>query len=237
MGTSHSTKITTQTNSSNITFLNSFHRSSSIENMKFSIISTFVLLGSALAAPAPVQKRGVTESIGLIVNTLNNTVTTNLGQINGLVSGVQQNVEASVQVAAQVGADFQAIAAALTTAAAGITAATTAGIGGVAGQAIGLTNDQIRALTQSVRDAQALIQNIRATITLTATNLTPAALATIRAEIDAAMAAIAPFTGPLTTFAQAVSAARLGLGIVVTGLNAAVTGLTSILTGFLGGIL
>ena len=58
-------------------------------------------------------------------------------------------------------------------AAAGITAATTAGIGGVAGQAIGLTNDQIRALTQSVRDAQALIQNIRATITLTATNLTP----------------------------------------------------------------
>lgn len=50
--------------------------------MKFSIISTFVLLGSALAAPAPVQKRGVTESIGLIVTTLNNTVTTNLGQIS-----------------------------------------------------------------------------------------------------------------------------------------------------------
>ncbi|PVH74111.1 hypothetical protein DL98DRAFT_605673 [Cadophora sp. DSE1049] len=205
--------------------------------MKFSVIFTFVLLGSALAAPAPVQNRGVTESVGLIVNTLNNTVTTNLNQINGLVAGVQNNVDASLQVAAQVGANFAAIAAALNEATAGITAATTAGIGGVAGQAIGLTNAQIMALTQSVRDAQALIQAISATITLTTTNLAPVALATIKNEINAATAAVAPFVGPLTTFANAVVAARFGLGIVVTGLQGAITGLGGILTNLLGGLL
>ncbi|KAH7410585.1 hypothetical protein BKA64DRAFT_703699 [Cadophora sp. MPI-SDFR-AT-0126] len=205
--------------------------------MKFSAVSTIVLLGSALAAPAPVQKKGVTESIGLIINTLNNTVTTNLNQINGLVAGVKNNVDASLQVAAQVGADYAAIAAALTEAAAGITAATTTGVGGVAGQAIGLTNAQIMALTQSVKDAQALIQAINATVTLTATNLAPVALATIQNEINAVMAAAAPFVGPLTTFANAVVAARFGLGIVVTGLQGAVTGLAGILTNLLGGLL
>ncbi|KAK0120296.1 hypothetical protein ONS95_011702 [Cadophora gregata] len=208
-----------------------------IDKIQFSAITTFALLGSALAAPAPIEQRGLTESVGLIVDTLNATVTQNLGQITNLVSGVKNNVEASVQVAAQVGADFQAIAAALTTAAQGITAATVTGIGGLSGQLLLLSDTQIKALAASLAEAQALVKQIGVTITLTTTNLAPIALQTIQAELDAAAAAVIPFVGPLTKFATAVANAQLGLSAAVTGLQKAVIGLVGILGNLLAGLL
>ncbi|CZS89674.1 uncharacterized protein RAG0_00976 [Rhynchosporium agropyri] len=207
--------------------------------MKLSILSSFMLFGSILAAPASteIEKRGDTvTSVGSIIATLQNTVQTNVNDITLLTSTIRGNVEASAQVVAKVSADFDAIAAAFAQATKDIVATTAFGVGGVITGIGGITDVQIANLTGALKATIALLSQIQAAVTITASNLSPAAQAAIKDEVNAVYAAILPFVAPLTIFASAVAAARVSVSLVVTGLRTAITGLLTVASGFTAGI-
>jgi len=195
-----------------------------------------MLFGSILATPAPLENRAVTDSISSIVNTLEQTVLANTNNISTLVETVKNDVNASVQVVAQINADLAGIRDALAAATGNIVTTTVGGLGGILTSLRGLTDAQIASLTGALNQVAALIRQIRLIITVTSTNLTPDLQAAISDELAAVEGALLPLITPLTIFATAVAAARLGLGVAVTGLKSAVSGLLSVVSGLLAGL-
>jgi len=140
---------------------------------------------------------------------------------------IKDNVGAQIIVEAQalVKANYQAIAQGLAASTTTIVSVTTGAAGGVAAQAIGLTNQQIATLTASVLVVIDIVENIGATVTVTVTDLTPALRATFQSEINATKAAINPFVSPVLLFAGAVRAANVGGSATITGLDNAIVNL------------
>ncbi|KAF5613899.1 uncharacterized protein FSUBG_511 [Fusarium subglutinans] len=195
--------------------------------MKF--LSLLTLTSFATASPFRRQQT-VTGTIRSSVNTLSDATAVTLNQINDNVALIKNNVDAQVIVEAQalLKANYQAIAQGLATSTTTIVSVTTGAAGGVAAQAIGLTNQQIVTLTASVNAVINILENIGATVTITVTDLTPALRATFQSEINAVKAAINPFVSPVFLFAAAVRAANVGGSATITGLDNAIVNLVRV---------
>ncbi|KAK9416787.1 hypothetical protein SUNI508_09485 [Seiridium unicorne] len=217
--------------------------------MKFLQVLGYVTLALALPSPAPLNddlvfekldKRANTAS-GVIVNQIGTLITaanTDISNINTALATIRQNTNAAavVQAQATVKANYQAILNAIKAATNAIATATTGAAGGVAGSVVGLSQAEVTQLINSVNQAVTLFKNIQATLTVTATNLTPAAQAAISAELSSLRAAVQPFSAPITTFAQFVAAASVTARLTVSGLGAAVKGLAAIATTIAQGV-
>ncbi|KAH7490932.1 hypothetical protein IWW34DRAFT_744424 [Fusarium oxysporum f. sp. albedinis] len=192
--------------------------------MKF--LSLLTLASFATASPFRRQQT-VTGTIKSSVDTLSDATLVTLNQINDNVQLIKDNVDAQIIVEAQalLKANYQAIAQGLATSTTTIVSVTTGAAGGVAAQAIGLTNQQIVTLTVVIRLVIDILENLGATITVTVTDLTPALRATFQAEINAVKAAINPFVSPVLLFAAAVRAANVGGSATITGLDNAIVNL------------
>ncbi|KAF5534311.1 hypothetical protein FMEXI_11366 [Fusarium mexicanum] len=192
--------------------------------MKF--LSLITLASFATASPFR-RQQSVTGTIKSSVDTLSDASLVTLNQINDNVALIKNNVDAQVIVEAQalLKANYQAIAQGLTTSTTTIVSVTTGAAGGVAAQAIGLTNQQIVTLTASVNLVINIVENLGATVTVTVTDLTPALRATFQSEINAVKAAINPFVSPVLLFAAAVRAANVGGSATITGLDNAIVNL------------
>ncbi|EXK41221.1 hypothetical protein FOXG_02316 [Fusarium oxysporum f. sp. lycopersici 4287] len=192
--------------------------------MKF--LSLLTLASFATASPFRRQQT-VTGTIKSSVDTLSDASLVTLNQINDNVQLIKDNVDAQIIVEAQalLKANYQAIAQGLATSTTTIVGVTTGAAGGVAAQAIGLTNQQIVTLTVVIRLVIDILENLGATITVTVTDLTPALRATFQAEINAVKAAINPFVSPVLLFAAAVRAANVGGSATITGLDNAIVNL------------
>ncbi|KAF5578986.1 hypothetical protein FPCIR_11346 [Fusarium pseudocircinatum] len=192
--------------------------------MKF--LSLITLASFATASPFRRQQT-VTGTIKSSVDTLSDASLVTLNQINDNVALIKNNVDAQVIVEAQalLKANYQAIAQGLTASTTTIVSVTTGAAGGVAAQAIGLTNQQIVTLTAAINLIIQIFENIEATVTITITDLTPALRATFQSEINAVKAAINPFLSPVLLFAAAVRAANVGGSATITGLDNAIVNL------------
>ncbi|EWY97784.1 hypothetical protein FOYG_02547 [Fusarium oxysporum NRRL 32931] len=192
--------------------------------MKF--LSLLTLASFATASPFRRQQT-VTGTIKSSVDTVSDASLVTLNQINDNVQLIKDNVDAQIIVEAQalLKANYQAIAQGLATSTTTIVSVTTGAAGGVAAQAIGLTNQQIVTLTVVIRLVIDILENLGATITVTVTDLTPALRATFQAEINAVKAAINPFVSPVLLFAAAVRAANVGGSATITGLDNAIVNL------------
>ncbi|KAM0562041.1 hypothetical protein ACHAPJ_002483 [Fusarium lateritium] len=194
--------------------------------MKFLNLITFASL--ALATPLRRQQT-VTGTIQASVNTLSNGTLATVNQIilDDAVVAIKGNVGATVIVQLQgaLRANYQAIAQALIQSTTNIAGVTTGAVGGIAGQALGLTDQQIIQLTAALRTAIEIVEGIGAAVSVTATDLSPALRATFQGEIDAVKAALNPFITPLVLFATAVRNASVGASAAITGLDNAITNL------------
>ncbi|KAJ4268809.1 hypothetical protein NW762_002879 [Fusarium torreyae] len=186
--------------------------------MKFLSLITFASF--ALATPLRRQQT-VTGTIEGSIDTLQKAITANTNAINEAVLTIKDNVgaEAVVKAQAAIKANYQAIAQALTSATQTIVGVTTGAAGGVIGQAQGLTQQQIVQLTKAVQSVIDSLEDIGATISVTATDLTPEVRAVFQSEIDAVKAALNPFIKPFILFAQAVTSLSVGGSVAITGLN------------------
>ncbi|KAF5640631.1 hypothetical protein F52700_3782 [Fusarium sp. NRRL 52700] len=195
--------------------------------MKF--LSLLTLASFATASPFRRQQT-VTGTIKSSVDTLSGASVVTLNQIDDNVALIKNNVDAQVIVEAQalLKANYQAIAQGLATSTTTIVSVTTGAAGGVVGQAIGLTNQQIVTLTAAVNVVIEIIENIGATVTITVTDLTPALRATFQSEINAVKTAINPFVSPVFLFAAAVRAANVGGSATITGLDNAIVNLVRV---------
>ncbi|KLP05235.1 uncharacterized protein Y057_13607 [Fusarium fujikuroi] len=193
-------------------------------NTKF--LSLLTLASFAAASPFRRQQT-VTGTIKSSVDTVSSSSLVTLNEIDNNVALIKNNVDAQLIVQAQalVKANYQAIAQGLAASTTTIVSVTTGAAGGVAGQAIGLTNQQIATLTASILIVIDIIENIGATVTVTVTDLTPALRATFQAEINAVKAAVNPFVSPVLLFAAAVRAANVGGSATITGLDNAIVNL------------
>ncbi|KAH7267587.1 uncharacterized protein BKA55DRAFT_534356 [Fusarium redolens] len=192
--------------------------------MKF--LSLLTLASFATASPFRRQQT-VTGTIKSSVDTLSGSFVVTLNEINDNVLLIKNNVDAQVIVEAQalLKTNYEAIAQGLATSTTRIVSVTTGAAGGVAGQAIGLTNQQIVTLTASILVVIDIVENIGATVSVTVTDLTPALRATFQAEINAVKAALNPFISPVLLFAAAVRAANAGGSATITGLDNAIVNL------------
>ncbi|KAF5711652.1 hypothetical protein FGLOB1_4910 [Fusarium globosum] len=192
--------------------------------MKF--LSLLTLASFATASPFRRQQT-VTGTIKSSVGTVSSSSLVTLNEIDDNVLLIKNNVDTQVVVQAQalVKANYQAIAQGLAGSTTTIVSVTTGAAGGVAGQAIGLTNQQIATLTASILVVIDIVENIGATVTVTVTDLTPALRATFQAEINAVKAALNPFINPFLVFAAAVRAASVGGSATITGLDNAIVNL------------
>ncbi|KAF5539974.1 hypothetical protein FPHYL_12177 [Fusarium phyllophilum] len=192
--------------------------------MKF--LSLLTLASFATASPFRRQQT-VTGTIKSSVDTLSSSSTVTLNQIDDNVELIKNNVDAQViaQIQADLKANYQAILQGLAASTTTIVSVTTGAAGGVAGQAIGLTNQQIVTLTGSILVVIDIVENIGATVSVTVTDLTPALRATFQSEINAVKAALNPFISPVLLFAAAVRAANIGGSAAVTGLDNAIVNL------------
>ncbi|SCO17560.1 probable 2-isopropylmalalate synthase [Fusarium fujikuroi] len=183
---------------------------------------------ASFAAASPFRRQQtVTGTIKSSVDTVSSSSLVTLNEIDNNVALIKNNVDAQLIVQAQalVKANYQAIAQGLAASTTTIVSVTTGAAGGVAGQAIGLTNQQIATLTASILIVIDIIENIGATVTVTVTDLTPALRATFQAEINAVKAAVNPFVSPVLLFAAAVRAANVGGSATITGLDNAIVNL------------
>ncbi|RKL41121.1 hypothetical protein BFJ72_g6016 [Fusarium proliferatum] len=192
--------------------------------MKF--LSLLTLASFATASPFRRQQT-VTGTIKSSVDTVSSSSLVTLNEIDDNVLLIKNNVDAQVVVQAQalVKANYQAIAQGLAGSTTTIVSVTTGAAGGVAVQAIDLTNQQIATLTASLLVVIDIVENIGATVTVTVTDLTPALRATFQAEINAVKAALNPFISPVLLFAAAVRAASVGGSATITGLDNAIVNL------------
>ncbi|KAG5749265.1 hypothetical protein H9Q69_009206 [Fusarium xylarioides] len=192
--------------------------------MKF--LSLLTLASFATASPFRRQQT-VTGTIKSSVDTLSSSSTVTLNQIDDNVALIRNNVDAQViaQIQADLKANYQAILQGLAASTTTIVSVTTGAAGGVAGQAIGLTNQQIVTLTASILVVIDIVENIGATVSVTVTDLTPALRATFQSEINAVKTALNPFISPVLLFAAAVRAANIGGSAAITGLDNAIVNL------------
>ncbi|KAF5659069.1 hypothetical protein FHETE_9564 [Fusarium heterosporum] len=188
---------------------------------------TLITIASFAVASPLARQQTVTGTISNSISIFSNTVPAILDQIDDSVVAIKANTDAAVvvQLQALVEANFEAIAQALNTSTTNIVAVTTGAVGGVAAQAIGLTQAQIVQLTASLQATIIVLQQIRATVSVTITDLTPALRATFQAEIDAVIQTLGPFIRPLLLFAVAVRSAAVTVNVVITGLDAAIANL------------
>ncbi|KAF9770573.1 hypothetical protein IL306_011856 [Fusarium sp. DS 682] len=189
-------------------------------------LSLLTLASLATASPFRRQQT-VTGTIKSSVDTLSDSSVVTINEINDGVLLIKNNVDAQVivEVQAALKANYEAIAQGLTTSTTKIVSVTTGAAGGVAVQAIGLTNQQIVTLTASLLVVIEILENIGATITVTVTDLTPALRATFESEIAAVKDALNPFISPLFLFAAAVRAVNVAGSATITGLDNAIVNL------------
>ncbi|EMT64190.1 hypothetical protein ACKRZS_014047 [Fusarium odoratissimum] len=192
--------------------------------MKF--FSLLTLASFATASPFRRQQT-VTGTIKSSVDTLSGSSVVTLNEINDNVILIKNNVDAQViaQIQADLKANYEVIAQGLANSTTRIVSVTTGAAGGVAFQAIGLTNQQIVTLTASILVVIDIVENIGATVSVTVTDLTPALRATFQSEINAVKTALNPFISPVLLFAAAVRAANVGGGATITGLDNAIVNL------------
>ncbi|KAM0199149.1 hypothetical protein ACHAPA_001620 [Fusarium lateritium] len=192
--------------------------------MKF--LTLITLASFAVATPFRRQQT-VTGTLQSSVNTFSNAAVVSLNEIDDAVDAIKGNVDAQVVVQLQtlIKANYQAILQALNASTTTIVGVTTGAAGGVAGQAVGLTQQQIIQLTATIRRTIVTLENIGATITVTVTDLTPAVRATFQAEVDAVIQALNPYITPILLFSAAVRSAAVGVSVVITGLDAAIANL------------
>ncbi|KAK7226948.1 hypothetical protein V2G26_014951 [Clonostachys chloroleuca] len=200
--------------------------------MKFSNVLMFASF--AFAAPAveiEVRQQTATGVVVQSVQTVRNTVDTNVAAIRTAIGGVTGNVSAQVQ--AQIRANLNAILASLKTATTTITGATTGAAGGIIGAAVGLSQQQINDLAQAVQNTLDAVAALNVIITAEATDLTTPLRTFAQSEINAIRAALSPFLTPVIVFARAVTFFSARVGIVVTGLANVTTSLTNYITNLL----
>ncbi|EWG44430.1 hypothetical protein FVEG_05492 [Fusarium verticillioides 7600] len=192
--------------------------------MKF--LSLLTLASFATASPFRRQQT-VAGTIKSSVDILSGSSAVTLNQIDENVALIKNNVDAQViaQIQADLEANYQAILQGLAASTTTIVSVTTGAAGGVAAQAIGLTNQQIVTLTASILVVIDILENLGATISITVTDLTPALRAAFQSEINAVKAAINPFVSPVLLLAAAVRAANIGGSATITGLDNAIVNL------------
>ncbi|KAF5720909.1 hypothetical protein FMUND_3954 [Fusarium mundagurra] len=192
--------------------------------MKF--LSLLTLASFATASPFRRQQT-VAGTIKSSVDILSGSSVVTLNQIDDNVALIKNNVDAQLvaQIQADLEANYQAILQGLAASTTTIVSVTTGAAGGVAAQAIGLTNQQIATLTASILVVIDILENLGATITITVTDLTPALRAAFQSEINAVKAAINPFVSPVLLLAAAVRAADIGGSATITGLDNAIVNL------------
>ncbi|RBR14695.1 hypothetical protein FVER53590_05492 [Fusarium verticillioides] len=192
--------------------------------MKF--LSLLTLASFATASPFRRQQT-VAGTIKSSVDILSGSSAVTLNQIDENVALIKNNVDAQViaQIQADLEANYQAILQGLAASTTTIVSVTTGAAGGVAAQAIGLTNQQIVTLTASILVVIDILENLGATISITVTDLTPALRAAFQSEINAVKAAINPFVSPVLLLAAAVRAANIGGSATITGLDNAIVDL------------
>ncbi|KAH7171894.1 hypothetical protein DER46DRAFT_656540 [Fusarium sp. MPI-SDFR-AT-0072] len=192
--------------------------------MKF--LSLLTLASFVTASPFRRQQT-VTGTIKSSVDTLSGSSVVTLNEINDNVLLIKNNVDAQViaQIQADLKANYEIIARGLANSTTRIVSVTTGAAGGVAAQAIGLTNQQIVTLTGSILVVIDIVENIGATVSVTVTDLTPALRATFQSEINAVKAALNPFISPILLFAAAVRAVNVGGSATITGLDNAIVNL------------
>jgi hypothetical protein len=146
------------------------------------------------------------------------------------VAAIQGATSASavVQATAAIAANYNAIIKAIGTATTTILSGTLASTGGIAGSIAGLTQSEVNELTTAIEQAITLVENIGATLQVTATNLGPAVSSSLSGEEAALAAVITPFALPIQALAQAIASASASVSLTVTGLSAAAAGLLSI---------
>ncbi|KAG7418753.1 hypothetical protein Forpe1208_v003158 [Fusarium oxysporum f. sp. rapae] len=192
--------------------------------MKF--LSLLTLASFVTASPFRRQQT-VTGTIKSSVDTLSGSSVVTLNEINDNVLLIKNNVDAQViaQIQADLKANYEIIARGLANSTTRIVSVTTGAAGGVAAQAIGLTNQQIVTLTGSILVVIDIVENIGATVSVTVTDLTPALRATFQSEINAVKASLNPFISPILLFAAAVRAVNVGGSATITGLDNAIVNL------------
>jgi len=196
--------------------------------MKFasSIILTLGLSSSVLAVPV-LEKKANTPlaAIGASLSTLQQTAGADQVAISNALASIKNDVTASAQIIAALGVNLTGIATALQTSGNEIYTATAGAAGGLAVTASGFTQYEIDILTTYIIQAVDFVKSVRATLTVTVTNLTPEARKAVASELAAVEAAIRPFVTPLQQFATAVQQARGSATLTITGLNNAIRGL------------
>ncbi|KAM0346436.1 hypothetical protein ACHAPU_005500 [Fusarium lateritium] len=193
--------------------------------MKF--LTLITVASFAVASPFRRQGQTVTGTISNSVQIFSDAVPAILDQIDDSVAAIKANTNAAVVVELQalIEANYQAIADALDTSTTNIVAVTTGAAGGVAAQAVGLTQQQIVELTLAIRSTITVLRQIGATVRVTITDLSPALRATFQAEVDAVIQTLGPFIRPLLLFAVAVRSATVGVSVVIVGLDNAIANL------------
>ncbi|KAM5351215.1 hypothetical protein ACJ41O_003938 [Fusarium nematophilum] len=182
----------------------------------------------ALVVPAARQQT-VTGVIANSVSTLEGAIGSNLNEITTAVDTIKGSTSATLilQLSAVIATNYNAVISALATAITAIVQVTTGAVGGVAGQAQGLTEQQIQQLIDAVEEAIDVLNGISAAVTITVTDLKPATYALMAAQVIAVKQLLNPFVAPVVLFGQAVEDASAEVTIVVEGLTPAVKLLVS----------
>jgi hypothetical protein len=151
--------------------------------------------------------------------------------VQTIKGSVDANAAVVVQAQAVITANYKAIGKALNDATTAIASQTAGAVTALSGASLKLAQAEADALAKALNEAKDAISKIGATVTVTATDLTPAAKAFVAAEANNAIALVSPFATPLTALATTVGAASVGVGASVTGLTAASRGLVSAVNG------
>jgi len=226
--------------------------------MKFLQILGYATLALALPSPASVdssvsvdlvarednlanldKRATITSALGSIVDNLQSAVTNDVAAVQSAATTVKGSTDIAVilKAAAVINTNYQAILSAVQGATTGILAGTLGAAGGLAGSVANLAAGEITQIITDLQTILTLIQNIRAVITLTATNLGPILIATVKTEILLVEKSIQPLVLPLIPLIAAVGNAGVTAGADVTGLDAVSSGLVTIGQQFAAGLI
>ncbi|KEY66487.1 hypothetical protein S7711_04816 [Stachybotrys chartarum IBT 7711] len=215
--------------------------------MKF--FSFLFMASLAVAAPAmdKLEVRNAIEprqsnansAIGTISGTLwtlEQTTSSNLQSIRRTVRAIRANTDATirVQLAATLEANYQAIFQAIQASTQSITSVTTGAAGGISQSVVGLSQNSLGELASAIRTTISILNDIRVTLSIAVTDLTPDLYALVQDEITAVREAILPFLRPLLTFVQAARDFGVSVGLNVSGLNSAVNSLNNVVESMIG---
>jgi len=215
--------------------------------MKFFQVLGYAALALALPNPAPLDDKSVvlkeratvTSALDSALTNLQGAVTSDLAAIQSAAAQIKGSTDIAIilKATAIINANFAAIVSALQAATSSILAGTLGAAGGLIGSITSITQQEVNTIISDLQKILTLLQNIRATVQLTATNLGPVVLNTVRAEILAAQAAVQPLLLPLLLLADTLGTTEIKAGLTVTGLEAAASGLFAIGQQFVTGLI